>query len=121
MNEDFVADICLDFDGLLNDFEKFLACTLIVRPVSVDHVDQSTAFLYVLDRVTFEHVIAWEVDHVELNVVIVAHNLRLNSASRQQEKCLVRGHLLEDNFTDTCLARSKGKERRNNYIFMHRK
>ena len=114
MNEDFVADVCLDLDSLLNDLEKFLACTLVVGPVSVDHVDKCSAFLYVLNGVTFEHVIPREVDHVELYIVIVAHNLRLNSASRQQEKCLVRRHLLEDNFTDTCLARSIDKMRRKN-------
>ena len=90
MNEDFVADISLDFDRLLDDLVQFLARTLVVRPVSVYHVDESAALLDVLDRVAFEHVVSREVNHVELDVVIVAHSLRLDLACWQQKECLVR-------------------------------
>jgi len=90
VNEDFIPYVLLDYTRLLNHLEELLARTLVVRPVCVNHVDQSTAILNVLDGVTLEHVVAGKIDHVELNIVVVAHRLSLDISRRQQEKCLVR-------------------------------
>ena len=106
VNEHFVPDVLLDDAHLLNDLEELLACALVVRPVCVNDIDESSTVLYVLNGVTFEHIVPGEIDHVELDIVVVAHRLRLNVASGQQEKCLVRRHFLENNFTDACLTRS---------------
>ena len=107
MNEDFIPDVLLNDACLLDHLEELLAGTLVVGPVRVNYIDQRSAILYVLDGIALEHVVAGEVDHVELNVVVVAHRLSLNIARRKQEKCLVRGHLLENNLTDACLTRSE--------------
>ena len=50
-----------------------------------------------LDGVRLQHVVAREVNNVELDVVIVAHSLSFYVACWQEEECLVRRHLLEDN------------------------
>ena len=106
VNEDFVPDVLLDHARLLNDLEELLASALVVRPVRVNDIDESATVLYVLNGVTLEHIVPGEIDHVELDIVVVAHGLRLNIARGQQEKCLVRRHLLENNFTDARLTRS---------------
>jgi len=90
VNKDLVPDVLLDSASLLNDFEKLLASALIVGVMSIYYIDQCTAFLNVLDRVTLEHVIAWEVNHVELDVIIVTHCLSFNCARGEQEESLVR-------------------------------
>ena len=63
-----------------------------------------------LDRVTLEHVVAWEINHIELDVIIVADCLSLNISGWKQEEGLVRTHLLEDHFADTCLTRPIDKK-----------
>ena len=80
MNEDFVPDVLLDHARLLNDLEELLAGALVVRPVRVNDIDESATVLYVLNGVTLEHIVPGEIDHVELDIVVVAHGLRLNIA-----------------------------------------
>ena len=82
VNEDFVPDVLLDHARLLDDLEELLASALVVGPVRVNDIDESSTVLYVLNGVTFEHVVAGEINHVELDIVVVAHGLRLHVASR---------------------------------------
>ena len=63
-----------------------------------------------LDRVTLEHVVAWEINHIELYVIIVADCLSLHISSWEQKEGLVWTHLLEDHLADTCLTRSRDRE-----------
>ena len=107
MDKHFVPDVRLDCARLLDDLEEFLASALIVGVVSIDNVDERSAILDVLNGVALEHVVTGEVDHVELNVVVVADCLRFNVARWQQKESLMRRHLLKDNLADARLARSK--------------
>ena len=107
VDENLIPNVCLDSTRLLDHLEKFLARALVIRIMSIDHVDQSATILNVLDWVTLEHVVAWEVDDVELDVVVVVDCLSLDVARRQQEKRLVGRHLLEYDLADACLSRSE--------------
>ena len=105
MDEHLIPDVRFDLASALDDFEKFLAGRLVVSVVSINHVDQGAAVLDVLHRVRLQHVVAWEVYHIEFDVVVVRDSLGLHIPSRQQEEGLVWRHLLEDHFRNGCLAR----------------
>ena len=90
VNENFVPDIGLDLTGLLDDLVEFLTGAFVVGIMRVYHIDQRTAVGYVLYGVTFEHVVAREVNDIELDVVVVADSLRLNSTGWKQEESLMR-------------------------------
>ena len=49
MNEDFIPDVRLDSTRLLNDLEEFLTRALVVRVMSIDHVDERSTILNVLN------------------------------------------------------------------------
>jgi hypothetical protein len=107
VDKDLVPDVRLNRACLFNHLKQLLASALVICVVSVNHVDECAAVLDLLLRVGLQHVITWEVHYAELNVVIVTHGLGLDVARWQQEEGLVRGHLLEDDFGDGGLARSK--------------
>ena len=97
VDENFIPNVRFDLTRFLDYLEELLACTLVVGVMGINHIDECTAISDMLDRVTFEHIISWEIDNIEFYVVIVADSLRLNCSSWQQEEGLVRRHLLEDN------------------------
>ena len=97
VDEDFIPNVRFDLTRSLDYLEELLACTLVVGVMGINYIDECAAVSDVLDRVTFEHIISWEIDNIEFYVVIVADSLRLNCSSWQQEEGLVRRHLLEDN------------------------
>ena len=105
MDEHLIPDVRFDLASALDDFEKFLASRLVVSVVSIDHVDQGAAVLDVLHRVRLQHVVAWEVYHIEFDVIVVGDSLGLHVSRRQQEEGLVWRHLLEHHFRNRCLAR----------------
>ena len=97
VNEDLIPYVRFDLASALNNLKELLACGLVIRIVRINHVDKCTAVLNVLDGVRLQHVVAWEVNDIELDVVIVTDGLRLYVACWQQEESFVRRHLLEDN------------------------
>ena len=97
VDENFIPNVRFDLTRFLDYLEELLACTLVVGVMGINYIDECTAISDMLDRVTFEHIISWEIDNIEFYVVIVADSLRLNCSSWQQEEGLVRRHLLEDN------------------------
>ena len=106
VNENFVPDVWLHLVSLSDHLIKLLTSAIVVSVVSVDHVNESSTVGDLLVGVGLEHEISWEVDDIELDVVVVAHGLHLDIARRQQEKGLVRAHLLKDYFGNGCFARS---------------
>ena len=106
MDEDFVHDVRLDLVRLLDEVAQSYACTLVVRLVRIYHIDQGSALLNLGDRVHFESVVSREVHHIELDVLIVVHELSLNRSRWEQEESLMRGHLLEHDLEDGSLAGS---------------
>ena len=97
VDEDFIPNVRFDLTRSLDYLKELLACTLVVGVMGINYIDECAAISDMLDRVTFEHIISWEIDNIEFYVVIVADSLRLNCSSWQQEEGLVRRHLLEDN------------------------
>ena len=75
MNKDFIYDVWLDSWRVLNDFVKFMACRFVVLLVCVDDINKCAAVFNVTHGVAFETVIAWEVNHVEFNIIVVTHQL----------------------------------------------
>ena len=71
----------------------------------VDNVNERSAVLDLESLIVFDAVVAREVHHVELNVLVVGHRLTLHRDRRQQEERLVRGHFLEHHFGDGRFAR----------------
>ena len=55
-------------------------------------------------QVIFEHIVAREIDYVEVNVVIGVDLLVVNLGGWLEEEGLVWCKLLEDHFLDRCLA-----------------
>ena len=77
MNEDLIPYVRLDLACALNNLKELLASRLVIRVVRINHIDKCTAVLYMLDGVRLQHVVAREVNNVELDVVIVADCLSL--------------------------------------------
>jgi len=90
VDEHFVADVRLNLRCVLYHLVELLASTLVVSIVSIYNIDKCTTVLDVLLGVTFEHEISGEIDHRELDVVVVADLLGLDSSRWQQEESLVR-------------------------------
>ena len=90
MNEDLIPYVRLDLACALNNLKELLASRLVIRIVRINHIDKCTAVLNVLDGVRLQHVVAREVNDIELDVVIVADGLRLYIACWQKEESFVR-------------------------------
>ena len=90
MNEDLIPYVRLDLACALDNLKELLASRLIVSIMRINHVDKCTAVLNVLDGVRLQHVVAREVNDIELDVVIVADGLSLYVACWQEEKGFVR-------------------------------
>ena len=106
VDEDFVPNVMLDLTGLLDNFEQLLTGAFIIGVMSINDIDQRATVLNMLNRVRLEHVVSWEINHIELDVIVIADRLCFDIAGWQQEECLVRTHLLEDDLGDACLTRS---------------
>ena len=97
VNEDLIPYVRFDLACALNNLKELLASGLVIRIVRINHIDKCTAVLNMLNGVRLQHVVAREVNNVELDVVIVADGLRLYVACWQKEESFMRRHLLKDN------------------------
>lgn len=104
VDEDLVYDVWLNLTCLLDKVTQANASTLIVGLVSVNHIDECTTLLDLRDGVHLQCIIPWEINDVELNILVVVHKLSLNGACGQQEERFMGRHLLEHDLGNGRLA-----------------
>ena len=90
MNEDLVVQIWFHLTRLLNQVTKLRACSLVLLRLSVNDVDERTTLGYLPVQVLLENVVAREIYHVEVDIVIGVDLLDLNLLGGQQEEGFVR-------------------------------
>ena len=83
VNENFVDNVLFQLARLLNQVPQTHARVLIVLLLGINDIDEGAAALDLEVLVVLEGVVAWEVDHVELNVFIVGHLRALDDSCGQ--------------------------------------
>ena len=78
MNEHFVVQVWLHFGGLLDQVAELNACAFVLLVLGINNIDESSALGDLPLQVALEHVVSWEVDHVEVDVVVRVDLLGLN-------------------------------------------
>ena len=104
VNQHLIYNIRLNLTSLLDNLDQGLASTFKIRIVSINDIDQGATGLDMRVRVMLDDVVAWEVHHVELYVLIVVHYFILDLGSWQEEESLMGRHLLEDDLRNTGFA-----------------
>jgi hypothetical protein len=70
VDENLVVQVRLNFACLFYKVSKFDACTLILLLLSVDHINKCSTLGNLSGKIVLQHIIAREVDHIEVNIVI---------------------------------------------------
>jgi hypothetical protein len=106
VNENFVVQVRLNVTSLLDQVSQTHACAFIVVWLGVDDIDEGAAILYLPLEIVLEYVVSWEIDDVEVNVVISLNRLRFDLLRREEEVGLVGSQLRKYDLLDGTLARS---------------
>lgn len=78
MDEYLVVEVWLYFASLLDECAKFCACSFVVRTLSVNDEDKRTTLVDLSLHISFEYVVAREVNDIEVDVVVGFDSLSFN-------------------------------------------